>query len=995
MHLHRLEFQGLGPFRERQVIDFADLTTSGLFLLDGPTGSGKSTIIDAIVFALYGDVAAAAADRGRLVSHFLPAGQDPYADLVFETAAGIFRVRRTPRYDVPKASGMGTTTRNARISLVRLATPDDETGEVLSTRIEEAGAEITRILGLTKDQFVGTIVLPQGEFAAFLRAEGGARRPILQRIFRTDAYERLQERLWEAKREADGRRADAHRAIAVALGAFHGAVGTTSDEASWSEGSDGDTSAVLAAVATALAELRDRSTAVGRAARSAAQRRDAVRAELAVLQRRIERRDRLRAALLRQQALVEQAEAHAARVDRLSAAERADRVADAVLAAARATEQAASARVAGAAARAALTPELRSADLAELEGARDAAREEQVRLRPAIALEEGLIARAAELAAIEAELGRANAGVAAARTGLAELPDRLEALQARRGQALAEQARLPALEAEAERCAARQQAAQALAGAQSARSEAETLAQAGLAAVDAADAEAATLRTRYRDGLAAELGAQLKDGNPCPVCGSREHPAPAAPGSDHVARADVDAAEDRVRDLRRAADELRDSLAGLIREQDRLAAAAGGITAEAAADALVAASRLLEAARSAAADLEQIDQGITSLAAARERLELQLSEGRERAAALGADLEARSQQLAEDREVVAAARVGCRSVAERADALAGLTAGLEAAVAAERALAGHVEREAEATRSRADALAREGFGGLEEVAAATVTPDERAALAEAITDHDREAAQVEGLLVDPELAGVDPSEEIDTAEAEARLAAAEAESDRTADERGRAEGQLEAGRARADEVRAAADERDAIVAGTAALIHVATLARGSNRLSMDLATYVLQRRFESVVAAANEHLRIMSDGQLQLVATEESEGRARRAGLGLRVVDLRTDRERSPGTLSGGETFFTALSLALGLAAVVTGEAGGVDLGTLFVDEGFGSLDSETLDDVLGVLTSLHAAGGRTVGVVSHVEEMKSRIPERIEVRRDAQHGSSRLTVIA
>jgi exonuclease SbcC len=176
---------------------------------------------------------------------------------------------------------------------------------------------------------------------------------------------------------------------------------------------------------------------------------------------------------------------------------------------------------------------------------------------------------------------------------------------------------------------------------------------------------------------------------------------------------------------------------------------------------------------------------------------------------------------------------------------------------------------------------------------------------------------------------------------------------------------------------------------------VATLARGNNRLSMDLATYVLQRRFESVVAAANEHLRVMSDGQLQLVATDESEGRARRAGLGLRVIDLRTDRDRSPGTLSGGETFFTALSLALGLAAVVTGEAGGVDLGTLFVDEGFGSLDSETLDDVLGVLTSLHASGGRTVGVVSHVEEMKSRIPERIEVRREGQHGSSRLTVIA
>jgi exonuclease SbcC len=157
---------------------------------------------------------------------------------------------------------------------------------------------------------------------------------------------------------------------------------------------------------------------------------------------------------------------------------------------------------------------------------------------------------------------------------------------------------------------------------------------------------------------------------------------------------------------------------------------------------------------------------------------------------------------------------------------------------------------------------------------------------------------------------------------------------------------------------------------------------------------VLQRRFETVVAAANEHLRVMSDGALALATTDEAEGRTRKAGLGLRVVDLRTGQERSPRTLSGGETFYTALSLALGLAAVVTGEAGGVDLGTLFVDEGFGSLDGDTLDDVLAVLTSLRA-GGRVIGVVSHVEEMKQRIPERIEVRRDEVAGHSAVRVVA
>jgi exonuclease SbcC len=995
MHLHRLEFLGLGPFRDRQVIDFSDLTTSGLFLLDGPTGSGKSTIIDAIVFALYGDVAAAAADKGRLVSHFLPAGQDPYAELVFETNAGTFRVRRTPRHDVPKADGSGTTTRNARISLIRLATPEDQSGEVLSTRIEEAGAEITRILGLTKDQFVGTIVLPQGEFAAFLRAEGSARRPILQRIFRTEAYERLQDRLWEAKREAEGRRADAHRAVAVGLGAFHGAAGTTADDPTWSQVAESDTPALLDALATSLADLEERAGAAERAAAAAAGRRDSVQAELTALERRIAVRDRLRAALARQEALVGVATEHAGRVLRLAAAERAERVADTVAAAARASQHAAVAVADAAAARAALPADARPAGLTELEQARAEAHEEQVSLRPMIVLEEGLATRAAELASSEAELVEVTASVAAARAGLLEVPDRLRELADRRAHALTEQAQVPALAAEAERCAGRHAAAQALAAAEVAQSAADAAAREALAAVDAADAKAAALRGQYRDGLAAELGAQLQDDVPCPVCGALEHPAPARPGSGHVTRAEVDAAEDLVRQLRREADQQREALGECIRDCERLSSAAAGMTSGAAADALAEASRRLEAAQAAASDLAGIDEQIRELETVRSGFEEQESTGRERAASLGADLQRRTRQLADDRGVVDGARAGYPTVTQRADALSGLVSLLDAAVATERSHADAAGREAEANRALAAALAREGFADVTEAISAAVPPDERADLAERIAAHEREVAQVEGLLADPELNGVDLAEEFDTATVEARLATAQGDSDWTADERGRAEGQLAAGVARATEVRTAVAERDAIVAGTAALITVATLARGNNRLSMDLATYVLQRRFESVVAAANEHLRVMSDGQLQLVATDESEGRARRAGLGLRVIDLRTDRDRSPGTLSGGETFFTALSLALGLAAVVTGEAGGVDLGTLFVDEGFGSLDSETLDDVLGVLTSLHASGGRTVGVVSHVEEMKSRIPERIEVRREGQHGSSRLTVIA
>jgi exonuclease SbcC len=175
---------------------------------------------------------------------------------------------------------------------------------------------------------------------------------------------------------------------------------------------------------------------------------------------------------------------------------------------------------------------------------------------------------------------------------------------------------------------------------------------------------------------------------------------------------------------------------------------------------------------------------------------------------------------------------------------------------------------------------------------------------------------------------------------------------------------------------------------------LAAAAGGDNARALTLATYVLVRRFEDVVAAANERLAVMSDGRFELERSEEREDvRTRKQGLAMRVLDHQTETARDPRTLSGGETFYVSLCLALGMADVVTAEAGGIDLGTLFVDEGFGSLDPHTLDAVLAELGRLRA-GGRVVGVVSHVEALKSSIAERVEVRR-LPDGSSGLTVRA
>jgi exonuclease SbcC len=168
--------------------------------------------------------------------------------------------------------------------------------------------------------------------------------------------------------------------------------------------------------------------------------------------------------------------------------------------------------------------------------------------------------------------------------------------------------------------------------------------------------------------------------------------------------------------------------------------------------------------------------------------------------------------------------------------------------------------------------------------------------------------------------------------------------------------------------------------------------RGANRLSMPLSTFVLAARLEEVAAAASLRLARMSGERYTLVHTDTARDRRTRAGLGLQVEDAWTGRTRDTATLSGGETFMTALSLALGLADVVTAEAGGQTIDALFVDEGFGTLDADSLDQVMDVLDDLRS-GGRLVGVVSHVADLRLRIPAQVHVVKETS-GSTVTTTL-
>ena len=203
MQLLRLEMTAIGPYAGTEVIDFASLGRAGLFLLEGPTGSGKSTIIDAITFALYGRVAQSSADVERIHSHHADPRTVPVVTLVFETQSGLYRVQRTPRFERPKTRGTGTTTQQPSVKLWRLASPDDlDGGDLLSANIGDCDDEITRAVGLTRDQFVQTVILPQGEFATFLRAKSEDKGKLLEKVFGTAFFRRVQDSIVEAGKAA-------------------------------------------------------------------------------------------------------------------------------------------------------------------------------------------------------------------------------------------------------------------------------------------------------------------------------------------------------------------------------------------------------------------------------------------------------------------------------------------------------------------------------------------------------------------------------------------------------------------------------------------------------------------------------------------------------------------------------------------------------------------------------------------------------------------------
>lgn len=1166
MRLHRLTMTGIGPYPGTETVDFDRFADSGRFLLTGPTGAGKSTIIDAIVFALYGEVAdSTGSSRHRIRSILVDGATHSEVDLVFSTSDGVYRVLRSPEYQRPKRRGTGMTRQNATVKLWRLSAPDGEPLDEPVTRLDEAGADIRRAVGLSRDQFTQTVVLPQGKFAQFLRATSEERHTLLRDVFGTGIFDALQAELAERRRQVERATEDARRDLryqatvlvpllpdpaceeppehdgeasldalpsggpapeagkaddapgtapaapgtsgtAAMPGTAAGSSHATSSRDSRPDATDepADTTDVsstpvsspserlltligaTAPDAHAIAELgrqaldvaRDAAVPIEEALTAADAARQAAAADLSAqtsLQERLSRRARLLEEQAQLDARVPVDKAEAARLD---AARRAATVAPAIRqarqagTAAIAALQAAKAglepsavpenlRSAGTAATSGLTslltepdttgsadrtasPQDRAPGAAQPSAARApgaahtpttpdpgatpdllsigspaaenatvlldsaqgtaellSARARQLRteagaLSALVETEAGLTSRTTQLETSRADLAAEDEQCRQESEELAARPSLHAELSARLVKARSAQAEVPELRVARDAAAMQLQAGQQ-AEALEARIAAsqESVTAAAKAATRAGD----VVSQRRRAWIAATAGSivtELVEGEPCPVCGSTEHPAPVSPDADAVSRADVEAAEADQQRKDAALTTRRKEHDALVAEQATALQACGGRSPAELSTALAAAQEALDSAERAAEPAAALEAQVEDFAQVTQALRDTLEEHRTRLAEHRTRLEAQEQALAADRERCLAARTHHDSVVARRRSLSEAADAHEDAADLLAHAAAAVRAALDSRNELAHVVGQAGFSSATRAAHASLSATELAALQATVDAAAAARSRVHHALTQDEfIASLTGTETADVHTAtliheqtEAAYATALA-----ARERSRAElTRLEQAVAAVDE---AAVALSASLEDNAALLEVAALAEGRNSAATPLATWVLLERFAEVLTFANARLSQMSSGRYELTHVSNESGSARRKdrGLGLAVVDrFGATGTRDPRTLSGGETFYVSLSLALALADVVTAEAGGISMETLFIDEGFGSLDPETLQAVLAELGHLQA-GGRTVGIVSHVEEMRRQIPDRIEVTRTPT--GSTLTITA
>ena len=844
----RLALTAFGPYVGEQVVDFTRLGQERVFLVTGPTGSGKTTLLDAICFALYGETSGGERDPRSMRCQLAEPDLATEVTLDFALGPATYRVTRSPEQERAKLRGEGTTRQRPRACLWRV---EGERELVLAAQWGLVTEQVERIIGFRSDQFRQTVLLPQGQFRRLLLADSRQRQQVLETLFRTELYRRIEEALRgaasELKRHA-GEVGQEQRLILEQTGA------------SCLEELEGRREAL----AGRLALLDEELVKAQESAREAAER-------LATGRDRVRRLDELAAAKGALEALEQRAGRHAADLERLDLARRAAGLVE---------------------------PERRLVELEALAEQSadqlDHARLELARSRCARGQSRRTLERELALEPRREELHNA-AGRLQHALGLSKrLQDARARLTAARQRFREAQARLDRIEDE----------------------------------LSVGRQRLELLEQGWREGQAALLAGRLEPGLPCPVCGATSHPAPADASGPVPDEAGLKRQRRSVRDLEGK------------REQVRERAAEGRLDEQRIATEVVTLSESL----GPTPDGDAFEQ---ELAALQRRLS---SLTRRRARAREAD------------------RVAGEAHAARQEALR--QAETQAELSARR------HREAE--RQLAARLQTSGFRSVTDYREARLSADALQELEQEVNERERavQAAQ-ERLRLARQGCPEHNRPDLEALEREERERAGRAQA--LGEERGKTRAQLVQheqllGRLRrAGRTAARLDQRLRCVG------RIAEVAGGANPLRISFQRFVLASLLDLVLEAASRRLRAMSRGRYDLLRAGRGADLRRASGLDLAVHDSYSGTERPVHTLSGGESFLAALSLALGLADVVKETAGGLRLETIFIDEGFGSLDPEAFELAYRTLADLEG-GSRQVGIISHVPELREWIGQRLEV---------------
>lgn len=915
-----LTLSAFGPYAGQITLALEQLGKNGLYLIRGDTGAGKTSIFDAIAFALYGEASGDQREAAMFRSQYAAPDTPTFVELTFESAGKTYRVRRVPEYTRPAKRGGGVTLQRAEAELTM---PD---GRVV-TRVKEVGQAVREIVGVDREQFAQIAMIAQGDFLKLLVASTEERMRIFRQIFHTGRYQKLQaalkDQLAALSRARDKLRDGLMQAVGSARYPADSVLGQRLADAQAGRLLLQETAALLdeivrqdsAAQEAGRRALERLDKQIGQAARTLGQARELAAA-----------RTQLRDAQAKRQAIQQEMEkAGAARA----------------ALAARKPEREALAQQA-----AALAEEVRRHEAcSRLDQALEAAQKRYT---------DGCAAQAA-CAKQLTDLADQQAAARAGQERLADSAIRAEKQRAEHAALLEEQRAFNGLSRDLDAVAASAR--------QYARVQKDYLAAAQSA--EAVQGRYQQMNRAFLDEQAGILALGLQDGAPCPVCGACSHPRPAQVTLGAPREADLEQAKQQA--------------AAAQAEAGRLSAEAGQLRGA------------LEARR---AGLQQ---------RARELLgDVPCEEMAEQIAAAGAALRDR---LAACKSALDQAQQDMRQLDQFGHTLRTLEQAVQQAQARQAAAQQAIARAEQDTQH----LARQ----KQELADGLRYPDQAAARRAAqqtkdtIQDLDRRTEQaeqayqacksqadaLEGTIA--ALAGqLEHAPEIDMETIQAELEACNAR------RRALEDGQT----ARAARLDRNQDALRALETHGAALAEaeqkwgwvksLADTAGGQlvGREKIMLETYVQMTYFDRILARANTRLMVMSRGQYELKRRAQAENNRRQSGLELDVVDHYNGSVRSVKTLSGGESFQAALSLALGLSDEVQSAAGGVQLDVMFVDEGFGSLDEEALEQAVRALSDL-SGGNRLIGIISHVEALARRIDRQIVVTKHGTAGSDAVIV--